>query len=307
MLAMIFGGGGSSGKVANSSPDGPSPEPTSSSTPKPAPDATTKPKPKPEPKPTPKPQPKRTSKIVANARLTAGQQLTSENGEYFAAVQDDGNFVIRRTKDRAPIWATGTEKVAGRDAYLRIQKDGNLVLYSGGQARWASDTAGTTARILELGNDGVLRVNGENGHVFWMRPKRKDSSSTKADKVMDRLISQTRGKQVYNHGGNQCVALFNHYNENILGHGFISVILARQLYSAAPDSHWEKLPASAKPRRGDVAIWGKGWPWDTEAGHVAMVVSDDGSHVKVWTQNPGAAHEARFTKSYLIGYLRPKL
>jgi CHAP domain len=114
------------------------------------------------------------------------------------------------------------------------------------------------------------------------------------------------GKPICNHGACECVALFNHYNEQILGHGFIQVGAAKDLHAAAPDADWEKLPASATPRKGDVAIWGHTWQY-SPYGHVAVVESDAGDHLNVISQNPGATNQMRLPKTSLVGYLRPKL
>lgn len=52
-------------------------------------------------------------------------------------VQGDGN-VVAYDANRTPIWSTGTDGHPG--AFLAVQDDGNLVVYAGGTALWASDT-----------------------------------------------------------------------------------------------------------------------------------------------------------------------
>ncbi|WGD37419.1 hypothetical protein [Lysinibacter sp. HNR] len=56
-------------------------------------------------------------------------------------------------------------------------------------------------------------------------------------------------------------------------------------------------------QRGDVAFWAHPtWP----GSHVAVVIEDQGKHLRVVTQNPGATKIASLTKNGLRGYLRPK-
>jgi hypothetical protein len=65
---------------------------------------------------------------------------TSTNGRAgYAVFQTDGNFVLRNWND-APIWNTATVPHSG--ARLVQQSDGNLVVYDGTAALWASGVSG---------------------------------------------------------------------------------------------------------------------------------------------------------------------
>ena len=69
--------------------------------------------------------------VTSNTELRAFDRLVSENGEYYAMFQDNGDFVVRQfgPNEATPIWASGTddEAVGGR---LTLQSDGNLVVYN---------------------------------------------------------------------------------------------------------------------------------------------------------------------------------
>ena len=52
-------------------------------------------------------------------------------------------------------------------------------------------------------------------------------------------------------------------------------------------------------------MWGTSWPY-TSAGHVAIVLGDQGGNISVLSQNPGAAKIMSITKAHLSGYLRPR-
>jgi hypothetical protein len=60
-----------------------------------------------------------------------------------AIMQSDGNFVEYWSSDWPPLvsnWATGTNNHPG--AFITLQDDGNLVVYSGNTSLWASHTSG---------------------------------------------------------------------------------------------------------------------------------------------------------------------
>ena len=114
---------------------------------------------------------------------------TGTNGHPGAwlALQDDGNAVVYQSGH--PLWASNTaglpakptacgaiqpghglapgESVSSCDGQhvLVMQGDGNLVLYHGGTATWASHTNGTDARYAIMQGDGNLVVYG--GPARW--------------------------------------------------------------------------------------------------------------------------------------------
>ncbi|XP_047468124.1 mannose-specific lectin CEA-like isoform X2 [Mugil cephalus] len=102
--------------------------------------------------------------LSRNEELRDGDYLLSNNGQYKAIFQDDGNFVIYTWK---PVWASNTD---GSDAYrLCMQGDCNLVLYNGyGQPRWATNTDCFNCKVchLQLTDDGALVVQ-KGAETVW--------------------------------------------------------------------------------------------------------------------------------------------
>jgi surface antigen len=88
--------------------------------------------------------------------LSAGQSLTSANGEYRLVMQGDGNLVEYVSGGRA-LWTSGTQGNSG--AWAVMQTDGNLVVYNAsGQALWNSRTQGHTGASLSLQDDANLVI-----------------------------------------------------------------------------------------------------------------------------------------------------
>ena len=139
----------------------------------------------------------------------------------------------------------------------------------------------------------------------WLSPEQLDQAPADANN----WIKSFRNVDYDGRYGAQCVDLFNFYNRDVVGAGFIGVNSAFQLYSAAPTSKYDKLPASATPRKGDVAVWASTLPGSGGAGHVAIVLSGGGGSIQVFEQNAprGNASVVRTeSTAHLIGYLRPR-
>ncbi|XP_029003411.1 B-type lectin plumieribetin-like [Betta splendens] len=94
--------------------------------------------------------------LPRNTELHRGDFLISNNREWKAIFQGDGNFVIYGWK---PVWASDTY---GSDVFrLCMQEDCNLVMYSKcGTPRWhtSSYRAGSHMCCLHLSDDGKLLV-----------------------------------------------------------------------------------------------------------------------------------------------------
>ncbi|XP_038136470.1 mannose-specific lectin-like [Cyprinodon tularosa] len=92
--------------------------------------------------------------LSRNDELRRGDYLMSNNGQWKALFQDDGNFVIYGWK---PVWASDTY---GSDAVrLIMQEDCNLVMYNeSNRPKWASDTFNPGSHVcrLQLSDDGKL-------------------------------------------------------------------------------------------------------------------------------------------------------
>ena len=78
--------------------------------------------------------------------------------------QRDGNLVLTNQSGQV-LWATGTE---GRGEILRLQPDGNLVIYGGGRALWATNTDGNYGAFFAIQSDGNLVIYRSDGQqALW--------------------------------------------------------------------------------------------------------------------------------------------
>ncbi|XP_049326458.1 uncharacterized protein LOC125786870 [Astyanax mexicanus] len=103
--------------------------------------------------------------LSTNQELRAGDFLISNNREFKAIFQDDGNFVVYGWK---PLWASNTAGKAGK--FLIMQEDANLVIYNdASKPIWASNTCQNELHRttqLTINDDGRLTV-WRDLSVFW--------------------------------------------------------------------------------------------------------------------------------------------
>ena len=103
--------------------------------------------------------------LVKGAGLSAGQSITSPNGDYSLVMQSDGNLVEYNAAN-SPVWASSTAGNSGAGAVM--QSDGNLVIYSAPNAPlFASNTNGNPGAYLVLGDGGTLTVDSATGTPLW--------------------------------------------------------------------------------------------------------------------------------------------
>jgi len=92
--------------------------------------------------------------------LHMGGQLVSDNGEFRAIMQHDGNFVVYQGEgDDEPLWASNTHGQGGKMVVL--QEDQHLVMYNaveGGDPIWATNVynKGGSPCHLVMQDDGNL-------------------------------------------------------------------------------------------------------------------------------------------------------
>lgn len=104
--------------------------------------------------------------LLPGEALYPGDFRRSPNGEYELVYQGDGNLVLYRRSDGAPLWATMTWD-AGQ---VNMQHDGNLVVYnSGGVPIWASGTANNPGAYLNVQDDSNLVIYDYYGFPLWAR------------------------------------------------------------------------------------------------------------------------------------------
>ncbi|MCJ8731862.1 hypothetical protein PDJAM_G00204400 [Pangasius djambal] len=107
--------------------------------------------------------------LSMNDELEKGDYLLSNNREYKAIFQEDGNFVVYGWR---PVWHSDT--AGGTNAQrLIMQEDCNLVIYNNtDSAVWHTNTHQTNVKRcrLTLKSDGILVVEND-GNVLWQSTK----------------------------------------------------------------------------------------------------------------------------------------
>ncbi|WP_437087333.1 FG-GAP-like repeat-containing protein [Streptomyces sp. enrichment culture] len=103
------------------------------------------------------------ARIPAGTTLASGQEFSSGNAKL--VMQADGNLVLF-TKDKKPVWATGTGGNPG--AVARMQSDGNFVVYKadGTTPVWSTKT-NTPYSYAVLHPRGVLVLYNASGQSLW--------------------------------------------------------------------------------------------------------------------------------------------
>jgi hypothetical protein len=145
------------------------------------------------------------SAIAEGEPLRTNDALVSDDGQYKAIMQDDGNFVVYQ--GASPVWASNT--VLGNlaaDYFLRLQADGNLWLFAGTPESpiteyWiAGPSQGKGAYFARLENGGSLNIY--QGTPIWASntnvatppfPLKQRVSTIGADEFLGRNQSLTSG------------------------------------------------------------------------------------------------------------------
>ncbi|XP_040022993.2 B-type lectin plumieribetin [Gasterosteus aculeatus] len=108
--------------------------------------------------------------LSKNDELRKGDFLISNNKEWKAVFQEDGNFVIYGWK---PFWASDT---SGSDGMrVCMQEDCNLVMYNkSDQPKWHTNSSKPKSNMcrLRLTNEGKLVVSRESEEL-WNSDKDK--------------------------------------------------------------------------------------------------------------------------------------
>ena len=109
------------------------------------------------------PGPTQCGKMTAPQGLASGTSLSSCDGQYTLSMQGDGNLVLYHGS--SALWATGTNGKGGYEAVM--QADGNFVEYGMTNALFATGTNGQNGAYLAVQTDGNLVVYNSGGGAIW--------------------------------------------------------------------------------------------------------------------------------------------
>lgn len=105
-------------------------------------------------------------RLHTDQRLGTGEELTSNNSRVRLVMQGDGNLVLYRTDDGAPLWSSDTWQQPGTHAVM--QGDGNFVLYTAEEKPlWATHTDGNPGSWIVLQDDGNLVLYSAANLALW--------------------------------------------------------------------------------------------------------------------------------------------
>jgi hypothetical protein len=93
-----------------------------------------------------------------------GDYITSADGRFAFAFSGDGYLNIYEVSTGNTLWWSSASAEGGE---LDMQTDGNLVLYSGSSAVWATGTEGHPGAYLVMQNDGNLVLYDSMGSPLW--------------------------------------------------------------------------------------------------------------------------------------------
>jgi hypothetical protein len=97
--------------------------------------------------------------------------ISSASGEFILVNQPDGDVVIYRRADGAPVWRTDTllsAELQGLPNRMVLQDGGNLVLFEAtGIPRWSSQTSGRSVQRALVSDDGRLVLVDADGNEVW--------------------------------------------------------------------------------------------------------------------------------------------
>ena len=105
--------------------------------------------------------------------LNQNNSLRSSSGMYELRMQDDGNLVLYRAGQANAVWNAWESnwKFPGdhpNEAAVKMQDDGNLVIYSHGRAMWESNSSNAITNTYSLTlHDDGNLVITDSGNPIW--------------------------------------------------------------------------------------------------------------------------------------------
>ena len=111
--------------------------------------------------------------LGASQTLNQNSSLWSPNRMYELRMQDDGNLVLYRAGQANAVWNAWESnwKFPGdhpKEAAVKMQNDGNLVIYSHGRPMWESDSHNAETNTYSLTlQDDGNLVITDSGTPIW--------------------------------------------------------------------------------------------------------------------------------------------
>ena len=123
------------------------------------------------------------------------------------------------------------------------------------------------------------------------------------------FTSIPNGTRIFNHGFDQCVALANHYHEEVLGGRFVGVNSAHEWWTrfGAYPQLAEKYYQSQESVPGAIFV-SRGGIYDAVHGHIGVVTADGPTTIDTMEQNAGTwRYTGRYTRGManIYGFLIP--
>jgi hypothetical protein len=105
-----------------------------------------------------------TGLLPSGGSLGACEEVSSPNGAYVLRMQCDGNLVLV-APGNVSIWASDTPGTTNPRAF--VQGDGNLVVVGSSGARWATGTYQNDGAVLRVQDDGNVVLYRPDGRAVW--------------------------------------------------------------------------------------------------------------------------------------------
>ena len=113
------------------------------------------------------------NKLPANHKLCQDSFIVSPNKEYYARMQEDGNFVVYKSPNFLPtnsLWSSATKDKGTAPFHLIMQSDANLVIYDkASKATWSTEThkKGKFPCSLCISDIGSLAIVDADFKIIW--------------------------------------------------------------------------------------------------------------------------------------------
>lgn len=203
----------------------------------------------------------------SNTVLYASQCISSKNRVYRAIMQSDGNFVIYRRNNGSETATWHTYTYGNNGAFLALQQDGNLVVYSA-QSRPLFNTETSSrpfaAYKLTLGDDGVLRLvqnSGKSQREIWNSKNGKGKIETMLTWAVNIANDNSHGWNINDRLGNPDYDCSSFVCTAAHQAGFnvsasLSTYTMKDNFVAAGFTWipWEQIGGVANLKRGDILL-----------------------------------------------------